>query len=1369
MPFPQSPLDVRVELNLSGTAWTNVTSQTYQRNGTPPPITIQRGRTNESSTASAASCSMQWNNRNGQFSPKNATGPYYGQLGRNTPVRLSVPDQQTYLRLETDSTSYASTPDAAALQIAGNFDVRMDIQLSNYHASVLAGKWQGTLLSWLLQTNDDGTLTLFYFDGSNSHTVTSNQPIPVGRTGIRVAFSPNSTGFTAFYTGPPMNGGAGTWTQLGSQIATAPVTISTAVGQPVTVGNTPATGGCQGRIYEFQLYNGTPSLVANPHFYAQTDGTTSFTDAQSNVWSVNGTAEISGRSYRGHFEASSLPQSWDPSGIDVWVPVQASGLLRRLQAASNPVASAMKRAILGFSGEFAPAAYWTCEDMAGATQLAPAVSAGSAMTFTSSSGQALAADTTFACSSALPTIGSSTFLGHVGTVASGFKWTDNVFRFLWHSAAGAIPNNGVIATMFTAGTVARIHLTYGTGGGLQVQGYNSSGTQLFSSGVFAFGLDNQISRISIDLQNNGTNSVLWKLETYFLNAPSAQAISGSVTGTIGAVTRVSVNPGAANFNGATFGHASVQGKWDTLFDVENNFAVDGSLTGPLRAWAGESAGHRFQRLCTENNINYRIYGWLANSAAMGAQQIDTLENILQTCEDTDRGMQYEPRQILGLGYRTLASITGQSNNPVVAADYSQAHLGDGSTTLGITDDDQFTVNDWTVTNNNGSSYQLTLNDGTGMSVSNPPVGVGDYASTLTAYLYQDTQLPSLAGWMLHVSTCDEFRYPAVPFSLARTAVINSVFYNLLNAELGDLVTIANPPTYLTFDIIRQLVAGQTEALGGFHYNLAWQCIPASPYDVVILNDTTYGRLDTASSSLTVPAPTSGGFTVTTGVPPAWTTAGGDMPFNVTVGGEVCTVTAVATSSRKQCKVGAFLNPAAMGHTTFAQASTAWNTLTGVTVDVTRVYLANSYPITADMTAMITAGTRMLISIQPDFNPPSATTLATITSWLQSLQVAGADAVIAMWSEPYYSSVNSGGPNQAQYKAVYQYYGPTIRQYFPLAVVFSTGSIYFNDESSFYPGDALCDQFAVDYYTTSPFIGSTLDAAAAIAPTRPFGIWEFNGATDPVNGQTQGQITTHFQYIQSFMQQRETLGQPCADICLFNGAPQSSWLGDGTTTNAGFEGGLGNWTAAGSSTIALVTTQAHSGADSMGVTSTAAGSVQAASCTAANIATQGMPVTPGQIVYGAAWAKAATTGRSFEVGIGFYTSGGVAVSNLYGSTTPDVTTGWTQATTGAASITVPATAAFARLLVQFLSEAAAGEVHWVDDCEMRIVPATNDLTNTIEFAWDFRVALWQAIHTALDGTSASQTFTVTRSVNGVVKTHSAGTPIALTATPILALA
>ena len=49
---------------------------------------ITRGRPDESGQANPATCTWEWNNRDGRFSPRNPLSPYFGLLARNTPVRL---------------------------------------------------------------------------------------------------------------------------------------------------------------------------------------------------------------------------------------------------------------------------------------------------------------------------------------------------------------------------------------------------------------------------------------------------------------------------------------------------------------------------------------------------------------------------------------------------------------------------------------------------------------------------------------------------------------------------------------------------------------------------------------------------------------------------------------------------------------------------------------------------------------------------------------------------------------------------------------------------------------------------------------------------------------------------------------------------------------------------------------------------------------------------------------------------------------------------------------------------------------------------------------------------------------------------------
>src|SRR5690606_30567761 len=56
----------------------------------PDPVTISRGRADESATADASTCRLLLNNRHGKYSPRNPNSPYYGMLGRNIPLRVAV-------------------------------------------------------------------------------------------------------------------------------------------------------------------------------------------------------------------------------------------------------------------------------------------------------------------------------------------------------------------------------------------------------------------------------------------------------------------------------------------------------------------------------------------------------------------------------------------------------------------------------------------------------------------------------------------------------------------------------------------------------------------------------------------------------------------------------------------------------------------------------------------------------------------------------------------------------------------------------------------------------------------------------------------------------------------------------------------------------------------------------------------------------------------------------------------------------------------------------------------------------------------------------------------------------------------------------
>jgi hypothetical protein len=78
-------LSPKVELFVNA-AWTDVTAYVRVTDG----VVIVRGRQDEQGTLQAGTCTMTLDNRDGRFSPRNPTGAYYGTIGRNTPVRVSV-------------------------------------------------------------------------------------------------------------------------------------------------------------------------------------------------------------------------------------------------------------------------------------------------------------------------------------------------------------------------------------------------------------------------------------------------------------------------------------------------------------------------------------------------------------------------------------------------------------------------------------------------------------------------------------------------------------------------------------------------------------------------------------------------------------------------------------------------------------------------------------------------------------------------------------------------------------------------------------------------------------------------------------------------------------------------------------------------------------------------------------------------------------------------------------------------------------------------------------------------------------------------------------------------------------------------------
>jgi hypothetical protein len=889
--FPQTALPIIAELYLNG-AWTDISTDVYSRDS----IRITRGRTDEARQVDAGRCTLTLDNRTGKYSPRNPTSPYYGQLGRNTPIRISVKAGASYLAVPGGNLPGvgASTPDAAALDITGDLDVRIDATLSNWStvgllsAVDLCGKYvTGTnQRSWFLQQRNGCPYLEWSPDGTTTVQVSGTIP-PVVPPGGRLAWRATldvdngAGGYTVtFYTAPTISG---SWTQLEQIVTTSGTTSIFNSTSVLRVGDATDLTFAKpnGAIHAFQLRNGIGgTLVANPDFTTQTPGATSFTDSTGKTWTVGTSTTISNRKTRFSGEVPAWPVKADTSGKDVYVQIEAAGILRRLGQGASPIQSAMRREF-GNVARSNIVAYWPCEDGAGATSFASAHAGEEPMRV---SGTVTPASYTgWPASDALPVFSSG--VSSVRGSVPPYTATDWAFVRAFVYVPTAVTSAVRLLTITTTGTARTWSVFLDTNGFIYLNAYDADGTLTLSSAYLVslpfVGFRRQIG---VELTRNGTG-INWALVEFDFDGPDILVPSDTGTlanRTIGSVAQIRMGDDGG-LDGTAFGHIA----------VANSATAFASTGSAMTGWAGETTPSRVTRVCAEEAVPVTVYG--AGGERLGAQRSTTLVALLQEAAATDHGVLYENRESASLAYRDLIGLYNQS----VTATLNYPTKGHVQPPLDPVDDDQNVRNDVTVTRTGGSWGRYTQSTGP-LSVNSPPAGVGRYADTPSLSLYADGQAVQHASWLVHLGTVDESRYPLVNVALhAAPSLIDSV----IALDTGARLQITNLSSRYPPGTVDLLVQGYTETLSQFQWSLALNCVPASPYTVGVVGDAVLGRADTDGSQLNsgmTSTATSMSVAVTAG--PLWITTAtnpGDFPFDVLVGGERMTVTTITGAASPQ--------------------------------------------------------------------------------------------------------------------------------------------------------------------------------------------------------------------------------------------------------------------------------------------------------------------------------------------------------------------------------------------------------------------------------------------------------------------------------------
>lgn len=847
--------DHRVEMFIDG-VWTDITrvdddTRVLGMDGTNA-INVSRGRSGESADLipPPTSIKMTLLDNNGTFNTENPESPYYGKLTQNTQLRViggsasDVTLTETFTR--TSASGWGTFPDVGDYLHAG-------------------GGGSPALTDFTISSNQ-GRMSVSVANASRSAFVPSLTAVevesyaectlPAVPTGaeleptllLRGAHTA-TTSYTYFMCRVIVAAGGAVSVRIISRVNGVETTLNTASsGFSFTTGAgvLKLRARIQDGVVSFKAWQGgsepayqvtaTDATIRQGGWLGLRSGVASGNTNTKPVVFVWDNWTVAYKRVLATGEIASFEPTWEKSGSThvIKVPIEASGIIRRLSQGDVALRSATYRAYMAPTNDAQRIAYWPLEEESGATQIFSPT--GALATF---AGEVdFGAYTSNPGSERMVTMGTGTITLEIP------EYTSTEHRIAWYMSfpdTAPTPSGDrlVMRVNCYGSNVTHFDVIYSTDNVMAIKCYNGT-TELFSNSA-NFGTGYLIGHdcfMSVQLNVSGADM---NVALYGVNLETDTDTGGFVFATwtgrdIGRMTRItigstpttSINP----MTGLHIGHVIVGNDTDA-FQTYTNADSDGAVGS--RAYRGERAGNRIARLCREEGITCTILGSASDTPQMGNQTNKSILALLKECVQADMGLLWEPRDTLGFRYRTRRDMYNQA--PRALIDYGSYHLS--KPFLPVMDDNAL-INTVIASRTGGSSYRFSVPSGDPdhKSPDAPPDGVNPYPGSLGLNLYSDTPLDDVAEWYVHIRAWKEQRFPSVRIQLQRPELVADAALTqaISETEIGQVLQIdtTDAPKWVNVNPLLLRALGSEENLGRFQWDIRFNTASARPFEVGVI-------------------------------------------------------------------------------------------------------------------------------------------------------------------------------------------------------------------------------------------------------------------------------------------------------------------------------------------------------------------------------------------------------------------------------------------------------------------------------------------------------------------------------------------------------